>query len=388
MTAPYQPPPPDPGMTAAQVAAILALVEAQAKIRQQLTATAVAAAVAAFRGFTDWWNSDAVDGRITQALKVIQSTQRQAARVTDAYLTNAARTMTGRAQSPAGVVDVTKLRRAIPAEVAEELVAGIRKPAFVVLGDTFSGPGQHIDQPVKLAVRDDTDHVSYAAPTDPYGRIADQFRYNVVAKGDSEELAADKALVRVAVAAQNDVTAAVREQYHKTLGQLKPDGYRRILHPELTETGPCGLCVVAADRTYRISDLLPLHGRCVCEVLPIYGKQDPGISLNWEDLNSLYEAAGGTGAAGLKKIRVALAENGEIGPVLVDADRNHRDPIAVAKTIVPDRNVRARAQLDALEKSYATLQYRAEHGEKVDRPLRWQANKIAELRSELGLAAT
>lgn len=395
MTAPYQPPPPESGMTAAQLAVILAMVQAQAKVRQRLTDTAVAAALAAFRGFTGWWDPGEVSKVIAKALKIVQPTQKQAARVTDAYLTSVARKMTGKPQKPAGVVDVTKLRREIPRPVAEELVKGIRRPAYVIIGDTVSGPGEDINSPVKLAVRD-AKQVAYAKPADPYGRIADQYRFSVITQGRTEEEATDAAMERVAVAVENDVTAAVREQYHKTMGQQKADGYRRILHPELTKSGPCGLCQVAADRVYSVSDLLPLHGRCVCEVLPIYGKQDPGIDLNFSDLDRLYRLAAGnaededdgrrdTSTKALARLRVAIAENGEMGPVLVNADHNHRDPVDVAKRMVASSEERDRMQLDQWERSYETLSLRSMHGENVNKSLKWQRDRILELRKRLGI---
>lgn len=397
MTAPTQQQPPSGGMSPEQLAVILTLVQAQGAMRQTLTNAAVAAAVAAFTGFHDWWSPDAVKHQIEQALRVIQPAQRQAAQFTDAYLTRAARTMTGRPQiQPGGAIDIAQLRRVIPTPLAEDLAAGRVHVPYVVLGDTHDGPGADIDKAVKLVVAD-AKKVEWLPAAEPYGRIADQFRYAVIAQGNTEEAAEQKALIRIAVAAENDVTMAVRAQYHKTMGQQKADGFRRILHPELSKSGPCGLCVVAADRKYRREDLMPLHARCVCEVLPIYGKLDPGISLNWSDLRALYDAAGGTGketlgkdgrmhSAELKKLRVALTENGETGPVLVNADQKYRGPAQVAKTQVPDRAVRAKAQLAALEKSLETLQLRDLAGENVTKPLRWQTDKVDELRKELGLA--
>src|SRR5690606_31614104 len=32
-------------------------------------------------------------------------------------------------------------------------------------------------------------------------------------------------------------------------------GYRRIIHPEMSAGGVCGMCIVAADRTYKIGTL-------------------------------------------------------------------------------------------------------------------------------------
>jgi hypothetical protein len=144
------------GLTAAQIAALSALVAAQATIRGQLTRAAVDGAVAPFRALSgaDWWDSGKVDKAVAAALKVVQANQRQAARITDAYIARTAGVMTGRTVRPAGAVDVTKLRKDIPTQVVKDLVDGTVKPAYVVLGDTISGPGPSIDAPAAMAVPD------------------------------------------------------------------------------------------------------------------------------------------------------------------------------------------------------------------------------------------
>lgn len=416
MTAPVEAP--TQQLTAAKVAALIALIEAQSRVRAQLTATAIQAAVAAFTALTDgdWWESSKVERAVDNALKVVQASQRLAARTTDAYLVDTVAMMTGRRPAPAGAVDVTRLRRAITEAVAQDLVAGRRQPAYVLLGEHDPDrrrvvPAATIDAPAATAVpdpgrtetisqrirRERAEREAAAAVTDPaepYARVADSYRYQVVADGATAEKAKRKAMVRLAAIAETDVTLAVREQVRKTLGTIPGvTGYRRILHPELSETGPCGLCVVAATRIYKVEDLKPIHDRCVCETLPIIGALDPGLTLNASELEAIYDAAGGTGgevikagrrhSAALKRVRVALAEHGELGPVLVDADQHHRGPREVAATKVPDRATRARAQLDSLEESYARLVRRQLAGDDVDRPLEWQARRIDKLRQEL-----
>ncbi len=373
-------------LTAAQMAQIVALLQTQASVRQQMTQTAVAAALLPLRTFTAWWDAAAVRVMIARILRVVQPAQLRAARTTDAFAAQVLTVLTGRPVRPVGAVDVTRLRRTIPPEVARDLVDGRRQPAWLELGDLRDGPNRHIDDPVEMAV-DDRDRRTSVAPEEVYGRAADTYRYRVIAHGDSPEAAAQKARVRVAAAAATDVTLAVREQYRAAFDQDYVIGYRRILRPELSETGPCGLCVVAADRKYRRGDLLPLHDRCCCDVLPILEGMDPGLRLNSQDLRALYDAAGSTSAGDLLNIRVALAEHGELGPVLVNAEQRHRGPREVAATQVPDRAVRARAQLDSLERTLAALEARAERGElDDDQPLRWQRRKVAELRNELAAA--
>lgn len=85
--------------------------------------------------------------------------------------------------------------------------------------------------------------------------------------------------------------------------------YRRVVHPELSKGGACGLCIVASTQIYTRPDLKPIHDRCHCDVLPIVGEVDPGHALNGLDLGSLYEAAGdSTHGWNLKKVRVKAGE--------------------------------------------------------------------------------
>jgi hypothetical protein len=386
------------GLTAGQLATLLALVQAQAALRQQLTQTAIRAALAPFAALTAWWSADAVADAIREVLRVVQPAQLQAARVTDAYMARVLTEMTGRTVRPVGAADVTRLRRRLPELVLEELADGRRAAPRIDLGDTFDGPSETVDEPLTPLFRDD-EEPDWAAAGDAYGRVADAYRYQVVAEGVPEEKARKRALVRIAAVAETDVTLAVRAQYRLTLfRRTEVTGWRRILHPELSESGPCGLCVVAADRIYKKEDLQPIHGRCKCEVLPILaGVGDPGLNLNDEDLERVYAAAGGTGgeavsktgkrvSPGLKKIRVQLTEHGELGPILINGDQHFRGPAEVARTQVPDRATRARAQLDALIDSLEKLQNRAERGEDVKAPLSWQRNKVDELRRELANA--
>lgn len=392
------------GLTAQQLAVLVALVTAQAHLRGQLTDAAVAAASAPFRALTaaDWWSPPAVDRAVAAATRIVQATQTQAARITSGYVARAASTMTGKTVTPVGAVNVRTLRRDITPVTARSLVDGTVRSPFLILGDTHDGPAPGINTPATMAVPDprpgtilDRVRAQLAAeaaaldPAVPYQRVAEQYRYQVSARGVDPDKAADSAVVRIGAVAHTDVTLAVREQVRASLGEIPGvTGYRRILRPELSKTGPCGLCVVAADRVYHVKDLQPIHDRCCCETLPIIGSLDPGLTLNAADLEALYGAAGSTGGGkgqggALKRIRVALAENGELGPVLVDADQAYRGPVDVARLKVDDAAVRLQAQLDSLERQFGVLSRRSHNGEDVDRPLAWHENRIAELRREL-----
>lgn len=152
-----------------------------------------------------------------------------------------------------------------------------------------------------------------------YKRPAETVRYlQAVEKPNANE----RGLRRIQVMADTDLTLAMRESARSTLAPVEAiTGYRRIIHPELSRDGSCGLCVVASDRKYHRGDLLDIHEGCHCTVLPIVGESDPGLSLNAEDLAALYKAAGdSTSGDDLRRVRVKTEIHGDIGPVLVNAD--------------------------------------------------------------------
>ena len=114
-----------------------------------------------------------------------------------------------------------------------------------------------------------------------------------------------------------DLTMAMRESARTVLADADDViGYRRVIHPEQSRGGSCGLCVVAADRLYRKSELLPIHGRCRCTIAPVTRAHDPGAELNAADLDQLYGAAGSSRREDLKRVRVTVEQHGELGPQL------------------------------------------------------------------------
>jgi hypothetical protein len=142
---------------------------------------------------------------------------------------------------------------------------------------------------------------------------------------------------RLRAIAQADILAAEREEAERIL-QATPEviGYRRIIHPERSRSGTCGLCAVAATQFYRVGELMPIHPPIdYCDVAPVTATSDPGLKLNRDDLRDIYLAAGGTDEDGtayestraeeLLNVRVTVQENGELGPLLVKRGDHFRD---------------------------------------------------------------
>lgn len=156
-----------------------------------------------------------------------------------------------------------------------------------------------------------------------YQRPAKLFR-RLRAQGVSPEDAFARAMQLASAITDTNMTLAQRAAYTAALERLQGaagiTGYRRVLHPELSRTGSCGLCAVASDNVYKTSQLMPLHNLCKCTVLPIIGDLDPGNSLNGLTLADIYGAAGGsTHGFDLKNVKVTVRQHGEYGPVLTYA---------------------------------------------------------------------
>jgi hypothetical protein len=221
---------------------VLALVQAQAAARERITNAATRATVLQTRAM-DFYDSAAITRAVAAIVAHVEAAQRQTAALTDAYLARITSQLRDRATQPVGAVDVAVLR------------AGVTH-----------------------------DQV--------YGRLADNYRY-LRSTGVTEADALTRTVQRAEAVAATDVDLAMRGQAAR-FAEVHHLQYRRVLHPELSRHGACGLCVAASDRTYYRGDLMPIHARCKCEVLPVIGSKDPGQSINKADLDRLYATAGST----------------------------------------------------------------------------------------------
>lgn len=211
-----------------------------------------------------------------------------------------------------------------------------------------------------------------------------------------DEVAEAAGLARLRTIGQTNVELALRQATVQVLEKAPSvRGYRRILRPYLSEGGSCGLCIVAADRIYRVAELMPIHAKCKCSVLPVTKSSDPGLKLNADDLAELYGDAGGNTAAKLKRTRYRVEQHGELGPVLVRQGQKFRSADQVADDLRARRRRRAgdrvdeiaasyRAQLATFEDTIPDLERRARAGEDVTAALTWQRARVAELRRLIG----
>jgi len=147
-----------------------------------------------------------------------------------------------------------------------------------------------------------------------------------LANGAPPEEAAEKAdkafVARLRAIVEEDAAATARDEADRVMAAApKVIGYRRIIRPELSQTGTCALCVVAATRIYTVGELMPIHAHCKCTVDAITADSDPGFELNEADmrvmLDRLYDEAGGNSGEQLKNVRIKSYEHGELGPILI-----------------------------------------------------------------------
>jgi hypothetical protein len=314
--------------TAARHRVVLAAVDAQSATVDSITGALILFLRQIWRALTDPYSPEQVTRFATQAGGATATARRQAAAASDAYMRT--------------VLDVLQIPHAGSPPSIPDLPRGV--PLSV-----------EWERPVKEARR---------------ARFL----------GFDEQIAAERGLARAEKIATLDVALAQRDGAQSRLVLASQvTGWRRVVHPELSKGGTCGLCIAAADRVYRTSDLLPLHNRCACTVLPVTATSDPGSPVNRDALNRLYREVGGTDRQKLAKARWAVREHGELGPVLVDPADHFRGPAAVAAD-APDLAATARAELASLEKALADLEARAAAGEDVSGPLAWQRDRIDHLR--------
>ena len=216
-------------------------------------------------------------------------------------------------------------------------------------------------------------------------RPAEVFRQAYATTAD-EDLARERALDRAARLLFDDAMLAARDAQDEAMEALDVHRYRRELRPELSETGPCGLCVVAADRIYTVGDLLPIHGLCKCLTVGIVDGADVGDRLNRVDLERIYGAAGSTSdRAAMKNVRVEVNEHGELGPVLTYRGQTFTGPDDLGEA--PGNPELIAERLDKLQGVLGQLMAAQRTGTDVAGALEYQRTQIARSRRRVADAA-
>lgn len=262
--------------------AVLTLMARQAAMRSRVTAATLRMVLRDYASVVDPRDPRAIEAFARSTLRLVQSGQASTAGGTAAYLSAVLGQMTS--------------RPAVATAPAVTLPESLR--------------GGAID------------------PAAPYFRPFEQWRY-ARSVGLDDATARERGRVRLERQVDDDMSMAMREAARQALTGHRDDsgrradqivGYRRVIRPEQSRTGTCGLCLVASNRRYSVAELMPLHTNCHCDVVPITAGQDPGAAINDEDLQALYDVAGGNTAKALLATRVMVVDHGELGPVLTEAN--------------------------------------------------------------------
>lgn len=351
-------------------AAVQTLVAAQAATRANLTAQSRAMAEQAARSFRHWYETDAIAEWAAKLAARIEALQRSQAATTDAYLTRAVSQIIGKRLRAAGRVDVTGLRAGITHAGAYARAADVYRWRQSRI-DAFTAKLIAANLRDGVPVLDDVD----LAPLDLTNSV-------------------EAAVQRVIAVADLDIQLADRAQSQRTIDDLADTveitGRRRVIHPELSKGGTCGLCIAASDRIYRVDQLRPIHARCECTDLPIIGDRDPGSGLNNLDLGRLYSDAGGTtDGRKLKQTRYRIDEHGELGPVLTAKKiRSRAETRRDTRRTGPGTGVPTRQQLEAALRQNESARERAEQMRAAD-PEKWSRyadtvqQRITDLQAQL-----
>lgn len=178
--------------------------------------------------------------------------------------------------------------------------------------------------------------------TRPWGLDADRLVGRVARRGTFLEDVYARTLLATAGTTRGrlerelatDVSLARREAtWIHTAGDPRVVGHRRVLSPGGKN---CALCVVASTRTYRSSDLAPIHSHCGCTTQPVYGPAT-APTVDRAFLDDLYARAGSNRYGDLRTLQVlddelpaglapatvprevAVVDTAELGPTLVAA---------------------------------------------------------------------
>lgn len=335
------------------------IVNAQASITSTITAALVEQLLELWRPFDGWYDGEMVRAISRESASLVEAAQTQVRRQTIATLQQ----------------QYEDLDAVFPEDEIDEVLLPFRY--------SRERGGESIEQ-------------IWERPVKTHRRFEKSLRY-----AEGQQWAADRidreVESRIKALAEMDMALAQRDQEHEVLAAepnedevaqarkkhkargrktQKVVGFRRIIHPEESKTGTCGLCVAAASRKYSREDLKEIHNGCKCTVSVITAAEDPGFDLNEADLNKLYKAAGSTGRGDLQRVRVTVEENGELGPVLkADGETEIVEDMAAKRAAAVEaardaKTIEAKAAMNAdriaeVEKRLAAARKSVAHGEKL-----------------------
>lgn len=262
---------------------VLALVDGSASARDRLEERVAKAVAGLWGGFDGWYQPALVDEVAAEVAAMVGRGQVAVAALTDAYLAQVASIVRDRPVGPVGV---------------SPRMAGTRRAGGVTAGVV-------------------------------YARVAAEYRWQM-SRDAGAARALEVAQERAAAMTRTDLGLAFRDQARTFMGTTGAAGWRRVIRPERSRAGTCGLCVAASSRVYTRGDLMAMHGSCRCTVVEVGARVDEGRVINDEEYAAITAESESLRAADLLNVRVKVREHGELGPVLTDARHEFRGPRQVA----------------------------------------------------------
>jgi len=245
----------------------------------QTAVTVTSAAIEDLWHATDPYDNAAVQDFAQQAGRLVVSAQRSVAQTTSASQAILARTVGLRAP---GAVRIPDDVRGAHITIGSNAATVHPKSRVTVKyqPDTKGG------KPTRVTVI-----AADAHPDQIFNRAAVVYRYRE-SQGADAVTASRASVQRIEDIVDGNLMLAQRLAEQQSLKQAGAKFYRRVIHPELSRGGVCGLCVAASDRRYRVEVLKPIHLRCKCGVVGVGDDADPGYELNRSDLRMLYDEGG------------------------------------------------------------------------------------------------
>lgn len=275
----------------------------------QTAVTITSAAIENLWHATNPYDDDSVQHFVTQAGRTVVAAQRSVAQTT-----SAAQAILVRA---AGLPAPGAVR--IPDNVrgAHVTLGGSEPKVRAAAATVVYQPDVPEGKTVRARVT-----VAEAAPDRIFNRAVVTYRYEQ-SQGADPAKASRATVTRIGDIVDANLMLTQRLAEQQALKQAGATYYRRVIHPELSKGGVCGLCVAASDRVYHVAELKPIHLRCKCGVVPVAPGSDAGYELNRSDFRLLYGEGGklhglstSTVGAHLKRTRYDIVEHHELGPVL------------------------------------------------------------------------
>lgn len=359
--------------------AVLATMAEQIIVSRENSAAWAKAAVRQLWSAVNPYDEKAVQAFAEQAAGLMDSAQTAAARVAAA----------GQAQQLAAQGITVDAMPSAPIDV--RAAGAVIKNGQLVLRKR-SVSVEYAAGAAKVSKADMTTHGVFTRPAKVYRWAASQGADDAASRALQriDSLIEDNLMLTQRLAQQEVLVHAVVDlDSGRTRNGIKIIGYRRVIHPERSRGGTCGMCIVASDRIYHVSQLMPIHGGCQCGIAAITEDYDPADELNTLDLGQLYKDSGGTSGAHLKRTRYQVDEHGELGPVLVPRakykPRTTKSKVRVGGTALledqPAQQDIAKHQIGVLE---ANLEKMRSEGEPEDSSkVAYHLSLIAKLRKQL-----